>query len=696
METTPQGSHRSKPAVEFDLQGESIQCKVKLQTFTADLMESLRVSSNDMTKLVEADRSRKDRNVYFHLPFCFAQAFPVGLDALRQLSYAGVLWISYARFQDDVIDGSAQASATYMLLKDLYLIESLRQMHGVLGSESTYWSYFDKYHSQFVEAILQEKYREADRTLPYSDETFRTIATGKAAMAKCAVAALGVLGAREAAIGPLAESLDAYHIAYQRYDDVVDWKADLSAGARTQLLDAIEGALTPQERALAPDDRIRPMARALHYKGIADGYLSEAIRWCERASWLAAKEGCRTWVGNVQRLQTVISALQGDLRTLTQEELLAVDEAEHGPSEHPLVVRRSGDVGVGAIGAAITAGTDYLAAAQRSDGTWADFLHGGTRSVDWTTAYVGMHLKEVDGGLICLESAARALCARQHSEGGWGWNLERTPVDADSTSCALVFLEGWPGVDREARGRALRRLGGFFDATGGGYATYADDSDLRAFLGANHPRTATVQGWCSAQVCVTALATKGQLGYQGHEEVRREEVEVALDFLRGHQSEDGYWNAYWWDGAFYSTFHCVNVLSHLGAPADAARVGRALRWLRLSQAEDGSWGQELAGGSRCFSTALAVSALLLRVQDDDHRRAAQRGLSWIVRHQFSDGSWPTGRILRIPRPHSVAPWSRSAWRESPTELNVLLRDDVRLFTTSTAMRALNAARHAFA
>jgi hypothetical protein len=227
----------------------------------------------------------------------------------------------------------------------------------------------------------------------------------------------------------------------------------------------------------------------------------------------------------------------------------------------------------------------------------------------------------------------------------------------------------------------------FFDPSKGGYATYNDGPALRGFLGRNHPTTASVRGWCSAQVCVTAVAVESQLAYAA---VDPAQIERSIAFLRATQTEEGFWHSYWWDGVLYSTFHALRVLHDFADANDGAPIARAQDWIVSSQAPDGSWGEQLPGRNRAFNTALAIDALLITPRAE-HRDAIERGIRWLLRHQYADGSWPGGRILRIPRPHSLTPWTRADWKESPTELNVLLRDNNGLFTSSTVAHALSSA-----
>jgi hypothetical protein len=185
---------------------------------------------------------------------------------------------------------------------------------------------------------------------------------------------------------------------------------------------------------------------------------------------------------------------------------------------------------------------------------------------------------------------------------------------------------------------------------------------------------------------VTALALRAQLAAGV---LSPGEKQGTLNFLRSRQDRAGSWQAYWWDGAFYSTYHCLRAIADEADSADCESVQGTVSWLLDGQNPDGSWGRLQPPSNRAFDTALAVRALLLSHPEGFLAEAVQNGIVWLMQHQLHDGSWSPAPLLRIPSADVMAPWARTSWGESPGEPNVLIRDQQALFTTSTVLSALN-------
>src|SRR5437868_9182698 len=139
-------------------------------------------------------------------------------------------------------------------------------------------------------------------------------------------------------------------------------------------------------------------------------------------------------------------------------------------------------------------GVRFLLHNQDPDGAWRDFQLRPGRSDAWTTAFVGTRLVPCAHGRLrgpvrkALLAAAEFLRAAREPHGGWAYNW-RSPVDADSTACAILFLGALSTPVEPKDYTALAR----FQLPEGGFATYR-------FGDARHD-------WCKAhpEVTVTAL-----------------------------------------------------------------------------------------------------------------------------------------------------------------------------------------------
>ena len=66
----------------------------------------------------------------------------------------------------------------------------------------------------------------------------------------------------------------------------------------------------------------------------------------------------------------------------------------------------------------------------------------------------------------------------------------------------------------------------------------------------------------------------------------------------------------------------------------------------------------------------------------------QRGIIWLLNFQGADGSLDSGPIMRVPEGNDKEPWNNKHWKlDSPNGVNILVRDQNRLFTTATVLAA---------
>ncbi len=303
------------------LQEEGARCKASLQAFTSGVIARLALPPSNAGHLLTRDSATRDGNVYFHFPFCFREAFPgVALEHLRALALSGALWMSYMRAQDDTIDCIAAGDPAILFLRDIYLRESLSLLYGIFPYESSFWAFYSAYFDEYARSVLAEKSDHLSAASRYLDDDFHRIAKGKAAMAKYPVAAQALLSGRLEGLPMLAESLDSFHVGYQYWDDLVDWKEDLGNANYSLLLATAIHRLPPDKRDLSDVALREAIGRVVYYSGLAEEHLERAFTWFERAYELSLAAGCATWGTHVRRLQTQTAGLARDLRAIMAQE----------------------------------------------------------------------------------------------------------------------------------------------------------------------------------------------------------------------------------------------------------------------------------------------------------------------------------------------------------------------------------------
>lgn len=300
-----------------NLREEGALCRASLKAFTESLITSLGVSQRDAERLRKYDSSRKEGNVYFHFPFCFREVFAtVALEDVRTIALSGILWMSYMRAQDDTIDKAGETiNPNFLFLRDLYLRESLHFLYRLFPHNSRFWKFYSTYFDEYARSVLCEKANHSSSESNFDDGEFHRIAKGKAAMAKYPVAALAVLSGEDEKMLLLTESLDCFHVGYQYWDDLVDWKEDLASSKYSLLLTRALEHIAPEIRAVHGQSR-ENIGRVIYYSGVAEEQLDRSFKWLERAYELSVAAGCTVWAAHAKSLQKQVVALASDLRSI--------------------------------------------------------------------------------------------------------------------------------------------------------------------------------------------------------------------------------------------------------------------------------------------------------------------------------------------------------------------------------------------
>jgi hypothetical protein len=313
--------------------------------------------------------------------------------------------------------------------------------------------------------------------------------------------------------------------------------------------------------------------------------------------------------------------------------------------------------------AAVDAATGFLLDARSQGGWWLDFTQVKGGSDEWVTAYVATALADVpdEAGRRAARWAWSLLNARRPEASGWGGGV---PPDTDSTVWAvrLAHALGLERTDRAERAEAfvLRHW-----QSGGGFATYLD-GPIRTWAGCGPE--ASVGGWTSSHVCVTAAAA-GVPAFAPR----------ALDWLRRMQQPDGHWIGYWWPDPLYTTTLAAEAFARHGRPEDRHRVEAAVRWTLARIAPAGDRSAQPSVERSAFALAWVVRALLLSSDMQAVRDPLASAVRWLLAHQ-DEGAWPASARFRLP---SIERQDPEKDGHSPVHL-----DDRGVFTAATVLTAL--------
>lgn len=142
------------------------------------------------------------------------------------------------------------------------------------------------------------------------------------------------------------------------------------------------------------------------------------------------------------------------------------------------------------------------------------------------------------------------------------------------------------------------------------------------------------------------------LGYIDYD---RESVVVqrALKFVRDTQEDDGSWYGRWGVNYIYGTWQVLRGLRAIGEDMRQQWIVRARDWLESCQNEDGGWGETCAsyddptlkgkGPSTASQTAWALMGLIAAADPTEpaalDRKSIRLGVEYLVSTQAADGSW---------------------------------------------------------
>jgi len=239
-----------------------------------------------------------------------------------------------------------------------------------------------------------------------------------------------------------------------------------------------------------------------------------------------------------------------------------------------------------------------------------------------------------------------------------GWAFEFNNVfypDTDDTMMVLAALaragvreKSVPPEMNEMFDRALKWLLSF-QCKDGGWAAF-DKDVMQGWLEyvpfADH--NAILDPTCS-DLTGRVLELLGYISFDRESTL----VRRALKFLRETQEDDGSWYGRWGVNYIYGTWQVLRGLRAIGEDMRQQWIVRARDWLESCQNEDGGWGETCAsyddptlkgkGPSTASQTAWALMGLIAAADPTEpaalDRRSIRLGVEYLLGTQVADGSW---------------------------------------------------------
>lgn len=240
--------------------------------------------------------------------------------------------------------------------------------------------------------------------------------------------------------------------------------------------------------------------------------------------------------------------------------------------------------------------------------------------------------------------------------GGWAFQYRNDYYpDLDDTAVVGMVLDRAGEKQSEKNiERALEWIIGM-QSKNGGFAAFDVDNTayyLNNIPFADHgalldPPTEDVTGRC--------LSFLAQRGFKhDHPVVRR-----AIKYLKDTQCEDGSWFGRWGTNYIYGTWSVLCALNAIGEDMSKPYIQKAVEWLYAHQRKDGGWGEDGASywddkkdvvkESTPSQTAWALLALMAVGEVDDPR--VKRGIKYLVEAKRAGDKWhePWYTAVGFPR-----------------------------------------------
>jgi hypothetical protein len=153
----------------------------------------------------------------------------------------------------------------------------------------------------------------------------------KSAMAKLIPLTLCSLSGRRSYLGPLNSSFDLYYLSEQLVDDFRDWKKDLAAGQYSYLLTSVlnKCGLRGKVEELEADGVAQVVGKHMYLSGVAEGYLAQAIDYCEQAKDRVRGLACPRWIRFLDTFQMGIHVAQSNIAKRSRQLLLQTDKYDY-------------------------------------------------------------------------------------------------------------------------------------------------------------------------------------------------------------------------------------------------------------------------------------------------------------------------------------------------------------------------------
>lgn len=622
--------------------------------YCIDIISNLGSDSEEINQIKREYISRLSSPAnypYNVFPYLFIDGFAKISDPLlRKIAVAGYMYFVSILLTDNLIDEHAPGAPIIknwkLLFSHALQARALQIMNEIFISESSFWPQFFQVKMSWMSAMIDEQIMQQD-VYKYEKELWLKLASGKAAIGKATIIALGELSREKEKAKLLSDSYDLYSIGYQIFDDIKDWRSDFQHNNLTRvIIEAVRLLDKPLENISADE-----VGKALFFTPLGSKLLNEAIAYLNQARKLIDGKFV-SWENFIDEVIAETTEMSQNIEQMS--EIIKKRKYLSGTER----INKRDKYKINSINESIKAGADFLLADKLQDYAATAHIMTFPRFEGFT---VDNELQRGDifqraiiaEGFACLrnigfnidfqadEEIDYLLMNQCKTTGGWKYfpGLLELPPDADDLGQVLQVLALYDIDKAKVCDQVLRVLFEKNSYDDGSFETWiidpADDSYVTVKM-----RHAIDNIWGKGpDVEVVANLLYGLLLYD--KKLFYEKIEKGISYIVNHQNSKGYWNSTWYWGTYYGTYVCSRLIASFNPILMPSNI---IGYLINEQNADGSWGSK----KDSLSTALAMLSLSYIDRNlTANVKSLEKGADWLLRNQNMDGSWDETPFIKM-------------------------------------------------
>lgn len=585
---------------------------------------------------------------YIYYPKLFSSAFteldPKNLDLL---CIAGYLYYRSTLFLDSIIDKNSKKG---LFLALICQEEATKIMTSIFDLDSSYWKFWSLRRQEYLKAIRIEKtFAEGDKKISLDD--YSELADFKAAFGKSAIDALFQSSGKkkEREFKKLLLSHKYFSVAFQINDDVLDFKDDCKNGQFNLAVHEINNA-NPSSNS------IEELNKLFYIRGHAKNLFSKAIDYLDKALIEVKDIDVPLWNSEIKKLKKkfIYSIVEIDnyLKRLNSEIRLSKEIVPEQP-----------------ITDSIEKAINFIKDSQNEDGSWNEYINQGGISDIWSTAFICSKLSEnpLKGNFVDQLDRALSFLQKSKHQNIWGYNSSWVG-DADTTNFVLIsFLNNSIPIDDSILNEWIQ-----YYKNEQGFSTYKDQEKLITSL--SDDNISNVTTWTSGHQCVSAVS----FYFLTISKKFPVEQRILNDLFKKNLFSNSI-ESFWWTSNVYTLYFLIKSFALLDEKSIVKHIAEKTAEI---QNNDGSFSDKY--GPNFFITALALVILMQSFEDFENE--IDKGISFLLNNQYSDGSWENSNALQIPDP--AVKENEKFYPVNTHGTSVRAREFNRLFTTVSIMESL--------